>query len=607
MSIPMITFVGRSGSGKTTLLVKLIAELRQRGYRLATIKHHSHSGFEIDQPGKDSWRHARAGSEHVVIVAPAKMASYRQLDHEIPLAEVVSGISGVDLILIEGYKGAALPTVEVVRAANSLDLVGRPEFRFAVAADVPLDMDVPQFHLDDVQGLADCIQARFLNGTAANGGSLAARAGDGTVRISYAEALAQTLAHISPLEAEIVGLVQACGRVVAEDLQARVDSPSLDASLKDGYAVRSADVAGASPQQPVRLRLAGLAAAGGGWNGTVQEGMAVRILTGAPIPGGAQAVVSAEFTTDDGQGVTIANDAKPGRNVLLRGSDVAIGQRIVAGGELLRPTQAGLLAAAGYDRIPVVRRPRVAIVATGDEVVAPGQPLAAGKLYASNLVTLAAWCAHFGLEVTTAVVPDCRETIRAELERCIADCDAILTSGGAWNGERDLVVRLLDELGWQKVYHRVRIGPGKAVAFGLWQGKPVFCLPGGPPSNHMAFLQLALPGLHRLEGREQVGLPLQVARLAEPVTGQRDWTQFVHGRLAMDGEGLLFHPLRMKSRLQEMAQTEAILQIGEGSEGIDAGAVVSVQLLAPGQSLPPLDSGELAAPINEGTIQTERR
>ena len=127
----------------------------------------------------------------------------------------------------------------------------------------------------------------------------------------------------------------------------------------------------------------------------------------------------------------------------------------------------------------------------------------------------------------------------------------------------------------------MRIGPGKAVGLGLWQGKPVFCLPGGPASNHMAFLQLALPGLHRLEGRTRPGLPIQVARLAQPIQGQKGWTQFVHGRLERGSSGLVFHPLRMKSRLHEMAQMEAIVQIPEETEWLDAGATVPVQVLVP--------------------------
>ena len=246
MKIPIVTFVGRSGAGKTTLLVKLIAELRRRGYRVATIKHHSHNGFDIDQPGKDSWRHARAGSEHVIVAAPDKMATYRILDHELSLGELAATISGVDLVLVEGYKQAELPTFEVVRAANSLDLVARPEYRFAVATDTPLDLPVPQYGLDDIQGIADCIEGRFLQR------ERGVRRDNARSGISYAQALETTLGYVEPLGVETVDLAQACGRVVARDLDALVDSPSVDASLKDGYAVLSRDIAGARAASPVR-------------------------------------------------------------------------------------------------------------------------------------------------------------------------------------------------------------------------------------------------------------------------------------------------------------------------------------------------------------------
>jgi molybdopterin molybdotransferase len=585
MAIPLILVAGRSGAGKTTLLVKLIATLSQRGYRVASIKHHSHGGFEIDHTGKDSWRHAQAGSRHVVVAAPDKIASYRRLEQELSLEEIASSVSGVDIILVEGYKRAGFPTLEVVRAENSRDLVGRPEWRFAAATDVDLDVDVPQFSLDDVLGIADLIEARFLSGIGRKAGMdalparPASRTGDASATVSFEDALARTVAEIAPLGAEPVDVVEACGRTAAQDLPALVDSPSLDVSLKDGYAIQSSDIAAASPHSPVYLHLVGMAAAGQGWAGILQTGAAVRVLTGAPIPRGAQAVVSAEFATDDGRTVTVVNNAAPGRNVLTRGSDVAHGQRIVTAGDLLRPPTAGLLAAAGHSTVPVYARPRVAILATGDEVVAPGHRLAPGKVFASNLVTLAAWCASYGLSVTTTIVRDNEDEIRAHLLACMEDHDALLTSGGAWKGERDLVVRVLDELGWRKVYHRVRMGPGKAVGLGSWQGRPVFCLPGGPPSNQMAFLQLALPGLHRLEGRGQPGLPVQTACLAETVRGQRDWTQFIHGRLELWEGTLRFVPMRMKSRLQEMAHAMAIMQIPEGVERIDAGAPVPVQTL----------------------------
>lgn len=165
MQIPLVTVIGKSGCGKTTLLEKLVAELKFRGYRLATIKHHSHRGFEIDRPGKDSWRFARAGSDHVIVASPDKIASYRKIERELSLDEIVTDISNVDLILVEGYKQAGKPALEVVRAENSRELIGSREQRFAVAADFPLDLGVPQYGLDDVHGIADLIEIRYLNRT----------------------------------------------------------------------------------------------------------------------------------------------------------------------------------------------------------------------------------------------------------------------------------------------------------------------------------------------------------------------------------------------------------------------------------------------------------
>jgi molybdopterin molybdotransferase len=396
---------------------------------------------------------------------------------------------------------------------------------------------------------------------------------------SYAHALQVTLDSISPLGSEVVSLSESPGRVLAEDVYARVDSPSVDASLKDGYAICSADISHATPETPIRLRLIGSVSAGGEFEGEVIRGTAIRILSGARIPRGAEAVVSEEFTQDDGDWVTVTNHAQPGRNILPKGSDVCAGQLLVSAGTILQPAQVGLLAAAGHSQVPVIRRPKVAIVATGDEVIAPGGELPEGNLYASNLVTLDAWCSLYGMETTPSVVKDDADSIKSRLLDALAASDAILTSGGAWKGERDLVVRLLDELGWRKIYHRVKLGPGKAVGFGLWQGKPVFCLPGGPPSNQMAFLQLALPGLMKLEGYSRPGLPKTVARLGRRVEGQRDWTQFIHGRFQARDNEVLFQPLKMTSRLGSMAGTEGFLAIPEGTEFIAKGAIVQVQVV----------------------------
>jgi molybdopterin-guanine dinucleotide biosynthesis protein MobB len=163
MQIPVVTLIGKSGSGKTTLMEGLIPELSRRGYRIATIKHHSHSGFEVDQPGKDSWRHAQAGSVHVIIAAPDKIASYRFLKAELTLAEILQEVKEVDLVLVEGYKQAGYPSLEVMRSEVSSELIGTIEQRFAVAADYSIEIGVPCFELEDFEGISDLIEKRFIS------------------------------------------------------------------------------------------------------------------------------------------------------------------------------------------------------------------------------------------------------------------------------------------------------------------------------------------------------------------------------------------------------------------------------------------------------------
>jgi molybdopterin-guanine dinucleotide biosynthesis protein B len=162
MTIPILSIVGKSGSGKTTLIEKLVAELKRRRYRVATIKHHSHPGFEIDYPGKDTWRHAQAGSDHVIIAAPDKIASIRRLEHELSLDAVAATITDVDVILTDGFKQGGKPTLEVVRLQNGLELVSDPDRLVAIATDVQLAVEVPQFELNDTVGIVDWITKHIM-------------------------------------------------------------------------------------------------------------------------------------------------------------------------------------------------------------------------------------------------------------------------------------------------------------------------------------------------------------------------------------------------------------------------------------------------------------
>jgi len=388
------------------------------------------------------------------------------------------------------------------------------------------------------------------------------------------------LENIKPLPVESVELIDSVDRVAASDLFALVDSPSMDASLKDGYAVLSHEVADATPENPVRLRLAGYLAAGGEKDIELRLGTTVRVLTGARIPAGADAVVAEEFVKPEENDVLIENFAEPGRNILPRGSDIASGKCVILSGQQISPGMIGLLAAAGHSRVPVYKNPSVGIIGTGDEIVAPGEPLGEGKLYASNIMTLGAWCNKYRMKTLMTVVHDDFETISSTLSTIAADSNAVITSGGAWTSDRDMVAQALEGLGWKELFHRIRIGPGKAVGFGILDSKPVFILPGGPSSNLMGFLQIALPGLLTLAGHADPGLPRINARLAADLEGrQPDWTHFFFGTLEEDDGFPVFRPLKGGSRLRAIAEAEAIASLPEGQDYLLEGSIVSVQLV----------------------------
>jgi molybdopterin molybdotransferase len=394
------------------------------------------------------------------------------------------------------------------------------------------------------------------------------------------EALNMMLTHINPLPPETVALVDSIGRVAAVDLYALVDSPSVDSSRKDGFAVISSELIGATPEKPVRLRLLGSVAAGSDLKLRIQAGTAIRVLTGARIPAGADAVVAEEYVKTSGDDLLIDASIKTGKNVLPRGDDASIEKSVVRSGQQISPILAGLLATAGHSSIPVYGHPVVGILGTGDELVEPGLPLTDGQLYASNVITLAGWCRKFNMNSRVEIVRDDAKLISVALKNMSNETDAVITSGGAWTGDYDMVSRVLHDLGWKEVFHRIRIGPGKAVGFGILDQKPVFILPGGPPSNLMGFLQIALPGLLALAGYTHSGLPVTNARLASNIDeGKADWTDFFFGTLEYNDDLPIFSPMKKRSRLSSIARADAIAVVPEGMESLLAGAVIPVQLL----------------------------
>jgi len=399
--------------------------------------------------------------------------------------------------------------------------------------------------------------------------------------ISFEEALELTLANVSAGETEMLPLDQLTGKILTEDLVARVDSPSSTSSRKDGYAVISSDLTGATEENPVKLKVVGKLAAGDVANLQITGGQAVRVTTGAPLPEGANAVLSEEFCEPSAGAITAHHIAEEGRNILEGGTDIRRAETIAAKGEKLSPAFIGLVASAGLDSAPVHKVPKVAVIASGDEVVAPGKPLTDGKLYASNMIEICSWLTFYGLSYSAVLVGDSQPEIQYAITTQLTEADAIVTSGGAWGSEHDLILDVVEKLDWQGIYRRVRMGPGKPVGFGLLEQKPFFILPGGPPSNEMAFLQLALPAIMKMKGETAFSFPVVRAQLAETVRGHKDWTQFIHARLEKENHELIVKPAKLKSRLISMARKDALIIIPEGWEEWIAGEIIEIQIMNP--------------------------
>jgi molybdopterin molybdotransferase len=312
--------------------------------------------------------------------------------------------------------------------------------------------------------------------------------------LSIDEARAQVLAAVRPLPSEDVAVQDALDRVLAEEVVAQRDVPSFANSAMDGFAVRSGPAGRA-------LRIVGESRAGAPAAEAVGDGEAVRISTGAALPVGADAVLQIELVTDQGDQVTLDDDVDSGRNVRPAGDDVRAGATVLPKGTRMGAAEIGIAVVAGRGSVECARRPRVVVLATGDELVAPGGPLGPGQLHNSNAATLAALATHSGAQVLrTAVVADTEEATRAALAAALQEADVLVLSGGVSVGPHDHVKPALQALGVDEVFWRVALRPGRPTWFGTRDDTLVFGLPGNPVSAMVTFLLFARPALGAMQG-----------------------------------------------------------------------------------------------------------
>ena len=389
--------------------------------------------------------------------------------------------------------------------------------------------------------------------------------------------LNEALRHIKnlqPLQPVAIPLEKTLGLVCAENTSAIVNCPTADSSLKDGFAVASEDITEASPLNPIRLSIAGAVAAGEDSAAlSVTPGYAIRIMTGATIPSGANSVLASEFAHMDGDSVSAIADASTGRNILAKGSDIQKDQLVVTKGTLLRPADLGLLAAAGIKQVICHPLPTIAVAATGNELVWPREPITPGKVAASNMVLTAAELKVLGITAATTLLRDKLENLQEQFRSLTTKFDVLITCGGVLDGDKDFTMKAMEKIGMEKIFHRVRIGPGKGACMGRVGKTIVFNLPGGPPSHHVSLLLLALPGIRRLMGYTDFLPPKRKLYVTEELTGQEDWTQLIYCSAESKNETLFANPLHGNGRLKAMAKANALVEIPEGTSVIDKSAI----------------------------------
>ena len=378
-----------------------------------------------------------------------------------------------------------------------------------------------------------------------------------------------------------LSLLNAHGMALAEDVVADVPLPPFDNSAMDGYAVRAADTARAAPESGIRLRVLGDLPAGQAPRFTVEAGTAVRIMTGAPLPPGADAVVMVEDTKADGDDVLIYDAAREGQHIRAAGDDVSSGQTVLTPGRALDASALAMLAALGRGRVSTYRRPRVSLLTTGDEVIDTDGPLLPGQIRNSNRYGLAGQVREAGCELARiAHVGDEPEAVRAALLAAAEAGDAVITTGGVSVGDYDFMKQVLQDLGHMDFW-RVAVKPGKPIAFGAVAGKPLFGLPGNPVSSMLTFELFVRPALRTMAGFAAVHRPAATAILGEDARHFPGRREYQRARIEWVEGRLMARPLKGQGshQLFGLVQSNGFIVIPEESEGMAAGEPVQVMRL----------------------------
>ncbi|MFW9640936.1 bifunctional molybdopterin-guanine dinucleotide biosynthesis adaptor protein MobB/molybdopterin molybdotransferase MoeA [Vibrio parahaemolyticus] len=581
LNIPILGFAAYSGTGKTTLLEALLPKLTEAGLRIGMLKH-AHHNFDVDKPGKDSYRLRKAGASQMLIASRNRFALMTETpeaeaEFEYLLTRFDEG--KLDVVLVEGCKNIAFPKIELHR-----EEVGKPwlyphdENIIAIASDsAELDSELPQMNINDLDAIAQFVLQYVQDAKAPKSKEKDAACCDtlSPAFLSVVQGQEKILSLVNTVsEIEACKIENAYGRVLAEHIISPVNVPQYTNSAMDGYAIRSDDVDRDSYQVVAEVM------AGHAYDQPLQVGQAVKIMTGAPTPLNGDTVVMREQASQEGDKVTF-NGAhiKAGQNVRQAGEDLTIGSDVFTAGTRLASPEMGMIASLGFGEANVFRKLKVAVFSTGDEVQAPGTEQKANSIYDSNRFTIMGMLEKLGCEILDFGILEDNEQLMIEaLENASAQADVVMTSGGVSVGDADYIKLALDKLG-QIDFWRINMRPGRPLAFGQINNKPFFGLPGNPVAVMVSFINFVEPALRKMQG-EQGWKPLKVNAIAtKNLRSRQGRTEFSRGIYELDNTGRLTVRTTGKQGsgiLRSMSEANCLIEISPAIDTVKAGESVTI-------------------------------
>ncbi|MDW1519141.1 bifunctional molybdopterin-guanine dinucleotide biosynthesis adaptor protein MobB/molybdopterin molybdotransferase MoeA [Vibrio sp. Vb5032] len=581
LNIPILGFAAYSGTGKTTLLEALLPKLTEAGLRIGMLKH-AHHNFDVDKPGKDSYRLRKAGASQMLIASRNRFA----LMTETPEAEAEFEFlltrfdeDMLDVVLVEGCKNIAFPKIELHR-----EEVGKPwlypndENIIAIASDGgELDSELPQMNINDLEAIAQFVIQYVQEAKAPKNKEKEAACCDtlSPAFLSVVQGQEKILSLVNTVaQIEACKIEDAYGRVLADHVVSPVNVPQYTNSAMDGYAIRGDDVERESYQVVAEVM------AGHAYDQPLEVGQAVKIMTGAPTPLNGDTVVMREQATQEGDKVTFNGaNIKAGQNVRQAGEDLAIGSDVFTAGTRLASPEIGMIASLGFGEANVFRRLKVAVFSTGDEVQAPGTEQKANSIYDSNRFTIMGMLEKLGCEILDfGILEDNKQLMIEALENASAQADVVMTSGGVSVGDADYIKLALDKLG-QIDFWRINMRPGRPLAFGQINNKPFFGLPGNPVAVMVSFINFVEPALRKMQG-EQGWKPLKVNAIAtENLRSRQGRTEFSRGVYELDETGRLTVRTTGKQGsgiLRSMSEANCLIEISPAIDTVKAGESVTI-------------------------------